>query len=75
MDLRRLRLPEYDGERITVRLRHTDRQQLRRMGDEQGTSESALVREAVSVLIEVIGGDDVSDPRPNPCLALRDLRL
>lgn len=65
MDLRRLRFPEYDGDRITVRLRYSDRQQLRRIADERGTSESALVREAVSVLIEVLVGDDVPKPHPN----------
>lgn len=74
MDMRKLRCPDYDGERLTVRLRHIDRQQLRRIADEQGTSESALVREAVSVLIEVFGNDDAPQPRPNPFLALRDLR-
>lgn len=44
------------------------------MAAKQGTSESALVREAVSVLIEVFGGDDTDRPRPNPFLALRELR-
>jgi hypothetical protein len=53
MDLRTIRLPEFDGERITVRLRHQDRQRLRRVAHDQGMSKSALVREAISVLIEV----------------------
>ncbi len=74
MDLRKLRFPEYDGERLTVRLRHADRQQLRQLAEQQGTSESALVREAVSVLIEVFGNDAVKKPRQNPFLPLREPR-
>lgn len=72
--MRTLRFPEFDGERLTVRLCHSDRQQLRRIADTQGTSESALVREAVSVLIEVLGEGEKAKPRPNPFHALRDLR-
>ena len=54
VDCRRLRFPEFDGERITVRLRHRDRQQLRRAAEQTGVSESDLVREGVSVVIAAI---------------------
>lgn len=74
MDMRKLRCADYDGERLTVRLRHTERQQLRHIAAHQGTTESALVREAISVLVEVLGDADAPKPRPNPFLALRELR-
>jgi len=56
LDRRRLRLADYD-ERLTVRIAYEDRVRLRRIADQLDTSESALVREAISVTIAALAGD------------------
>lgn len=57
MDLRRLNFPEYGGDRLTLRMHHRDRQELRRLAEQEGTTESALAREAIALLIELFSSD------------------
>lgn len=54
MDMRRLRFPEYDGGRFTVRLYHQDRERLREAAKKLGVSESALVRDGVSAVLDAV---------------------
>jgi predicted DNA-binding protein len=51
MDRRKLRFPEFDGDRLTVRLAYRDRTRLRAVADQLGVTESEIVREAVAVLL------------------------
>jgi hypothetical protein len=54
----RLRIPDYTGVRLTVRMKHEDREALRSLAVAEGITESDLVREAVSVLIAAWSDDD-----------------
>ena len=51
MDLRSLRFPEYDGQRLSVRIAHHERQRLRGLSATMGITESDAVREAVRVYV------------------------
>ncbi len=57
LDRRTLRLPEFSGDRLTVRMDHIHRQKLRQIAAEEGVSESELVRQAIALLVEVFGSD------------------
>jgi predicted DNA-binding protein len=48
MSAMRLRLTEFTGDRLTVRLDHRDREALRALARQLGISESHIVREAIS---------------------------
>ena len=61
MDRRKLRFPEYGGDRLTIRLTHKDRQRLREAARKLGVSESALARDGVSVVAEVVLEDSSSN--------------
>lgn len=49
MDFRRLRFPDFPGDRLTVRMDYRDREALRALARELGVSESHIVRQAISV--------------------------
>ena len=52
--MRRLRFPEYDGDRLSVRVAHRDRQRLREAAEKLGASESALVRDGVAAVLDAV---------------------
>jgi hypothetical protein len=55
VDLRPLRLQEYDGRRLSVRVAHREREKLRELSTAMGVTESELVREALAVYCSVMG--------------------
>lgn len=66
MDRRRLRFPTYDGDRLTVRLGHRERQKLRQAAARLGVSESDLVRESVAVVVQALGDGQGGAPGMAP---------
>lgn len=60
VDLRRLRFAEFE-ERLTVRLPYGQRQRIRRVAAEVGTTESEFVREAIDLWIEAL----IAEKRPD----------
>jgi hypothetical protein len=61
MDRRKLRFGIYDdASRLTVRLVAEDRERLRRVAGAQQVTESDLVREAVTILLDTLEPSDES---------------
>ncbi len=62
MDRRKLRFDTFtETDRITVRLRHEDRERLHRAREEHRTTTSGLLREAAKLLLTAL---DESNGRP-----------
>lgn len=61
VDLRAFRLQEFDGQRLSVRVAHAERQKLRGLAAALGASESEVVREALSVYISVMSEQSETD--------------
>ena len=62
MDLTPLRLAQYDGRRLSVRVAHQEREKLRALATAMGCSESAVVREALEVYTTVMS-EEMRTPR------------
>jgi hypothetical protein len=54
VDLRPFRITEYDGQRLSVRMAHAERQKLRELSAAVGVTESEVVREALPVYVSVM---------------------
>jgi hypothetical protein len=54
VEFRPFRIQEYDGQRLSVRIAHQERQKLRELATAMECSESEVVREAVSVYCSVM---------------------
>jgi len=63
MDLRPLRFPEFDGDRLSVRVTHSERQKLRALAASLGVTESELAREAIGAWVTVVD-EEVLGNRP-----------
>jgi hypothetical protein len=54
MDFRPFRYQEFDGQRLSVRIAHQERQKLRALATAMECSESEVVREALAVYTAVM---------------------
>jgi hypothetical protein len=55
VDIRPFRLQEYDGQRLSVRIAHQERENVRALATAMDCSESEVVREALQVYCAVMG--------------------
>lgn len=62
MDLRAFRFQQYDGQRLSVRVAHSERQKLRELSSAMGVTESAVVREALAVYVSVMAQETAVPP-------------